>query len=95
MFPEEVLDAPEATCSDGAFLRVGGRILSSRLGVERKMCRSGEGAEKSVKEGHCGCHDDGEDRKDESCSGELQVYGCIAIVFRMLLDVYKGPECFK
>lgn len=68
MFTVEVLDAPEATGGDGAFLSVGGEVLGGAVGVEAHAGSGGEGAEEAGDEvGHCGGHEEGGDGEGEGC----------------------------
>jgi len=62
---EEVLDAPEAACGDGAFLGVV-RDLGGGFGGEGEAGGGGEGAEEALEEGgHLGGHDGEGDEENE------------------------------
>lgn len=73
MLAEEVLDAPEAACGDGAFLRVVGD-LHRGFGGEGEARGGGEGAEEALQEsGHLGGHDGEDDEEKEAGWGERQL----------------------
>lgn len=76
MLPEEVLDAPEATGRDGAFLGVGREFFGHGgvgIGLEAHAGRGGEGPQEAGKEGrHVGGRHDrrGEEEGEEGGNGE-------------------------
>ena len=76
LFAEGVLNAPEASGSDGTFLSIGWEcsVLSGRIGIETHFCRRGKRAEESREEiGHGDGHDNDQDWKEKVFGVKIQV----------------------